>query len=97
MQEQTTEEQEEQNDRQFAVDCALSAINGYPNPVYTIPVLLNQAAPVAIDLGNGPIECSGFGSIMGEKISYRPQNRRADCTAVVGGINISDIKSIELI
>jgi hypothetical protein len=57
---------------------------------------LNQAAPVAIDLGNGPIACASFGSAQNGKVSYRPLYRRPDCTALVGGINLSDIKSITL-
>jgi hypothetical protein len=57
---------------------------------------LNQAAPVTIDLGNGPIACASFGSIQDGKLSYRPLHRRSDCNALVGGIDLASIKSIKL-
>ena len=61
--------------------------------------LLNQAAPVALDLGSGWIECNGFGSVHPKlnMLSYRPHNHRSDCTALLGGISLPNIKSIKLI
>ena len=61
--------------------------------------LLNQAAPVALDLGNGWIECNGFGSVHPKlnMLSYRPRNHRSDCTALLGGISLPNIKRAKLI
>jgi hypothetical protein len=60
---------------------------------------LNQAAPVAINLGNGWIECNGFGLVHPKlnMLSYRPRNHRSDCTALRGGIKLTEVKSIKLI
>jgi hypothetical protein len=58
---------------------------------------LNKAAPIAIDMGHGWIKCNSFGSIQDELISYRPRERRKDCTALVIGIRLSEIKRIKII
>jgi hypothetical protein len=58
---------------------------------------LNHAAPVAINMGNGWIECNSFGTINNDLIPYRPRDRRKDCTALVAGIRLSAIKKIKLI
>jgi hypothetical protein len=68
-------------------------------PIGSILSLLNRAAPIKIDLGNGWIECSSFGCIHGElnMLSYRPRNHRSDCTALLGGISLPNIKRAKLI
>ena len=68
-------------------------------PIGSIVRLLNQAAPVKINLGNGWIECNSFGSVHGElnMLSYRARNHRADCNALVGGIKLASIKGAKLI
>jgi hypothetical protein len=65
----------------------------------SIAKLLSQAAPVALDLGNGWIECSKFGKIHPKlnMISYRPKSHRSDCTALQGGISLPHIKRAKLI
>jgi hypothetical protein len=75
----------------------------YADPTYSafwgLIALLNRAAPIKIDLGNGWIECNGFVSVHAElnMLSYRPRNHRSDCTALLGGISLPNIKSIKLI
>jgi hypothetical protein len=68
-------------------------------PVGSIIRLLNQAAPIKINLGNGWIECNSLGSVHGElnMLSYRARNHRADCNALVGGIKLASIKGAKLI
>jgi hypothetical protein len=58
---------------------------------------LNNAAPVAIDMGNGWIKCDKFGGVENDLISYRPRSRRKDCTALVIGIRLSAVKKIKII
>jgi hypothetical protein len=59
---------------------------------------LNKAAPIAINLGNGHIQCSKFGLIQDGLISYQPYQPRANSgNAFLGGIRIKNIKSIKLI
>ena len=62
-------------------------------------VLLNRAAPIKIDLGNGWIECNSFGSIHPEldMVSYRSRNHRSGCNALLGGIKLANIKGAKLI
>ena len=68
-------------------------------PLGSIVRLLDQAAPIKIDLGNGWIECNGFGSIHPElnMVSYRLRSRRSDCNALLGGIKLPNIKGARLI
>jgi hypothetical protein len=58
---------------------------------------LNRAAPVKIIFADCSIECNAFGLVANGLISYRPRQRRADCTALVAGIRLSEIKGIKLI
>lgn len=58
---------------------------------------LNMAAPVQLVFRDCLIECAYFGLVSDGLISYRPRQRRADCTALVAGIRLSEIKEIKLI
>jgi hypothetical protein len=68
-------------------------------PIGSIIRLLNQAAPIKINLGNGWVECDKLGSIHDElgMVSYRARNHRADCNALLGGIKLANIKGAKLI
>jgi hypothetical protein len=85
--------------REDRLDRAMTCLSFFGPHDKTAAKLLNQAAPVALDLGNGWIECNGFGSVHAElnMLSYRPRNHRSDCTALLGGISLPNIKRARLI
>jgi hypothetical protein len=58
---------------------------------------LNRAAPVQLIFHDRSIDCNAFGLVANGLISYRPRQRRADCTALVAAIRLSEIKGIKLI
>jgi hypothetical protein len=88
--------------RGFRLNSAMDHLREFPeSPKYPgwLLNLLNRAAPIKIDLGNGWIECNSFGSIHAElgMISYRSRNHRSGCNALLGGIKLANIKGAELI
>lgn len=86
--------------RWIALSCATSLIKANPDAEFADGILtsiLNRAAPVAIDLGQGWINCLRFGMVADGLISYRPVQRRQDCTALVSGLRLNAIKQIKII
>jgi hypothetical protein len=83
---------ERRRPRESLLQAALEKISDQDSAFY-----LNRAAPVAIDLGRGFIECDRFGSILEGLMSYRPRDRHPDCTALIGSISLEHIKNIKVI
>jgi hypothetical protein len=87
-------------ERHLAVQIAIVGMAGDSGDSFAsqwATIFLNVAAPLAIDLGNGWIKCNSFGAIQDGIIPYHPRERRKDCTALVIGIRLLEIKRIKII